>query len=175
MNIYKSIGIASGIVLGLIICIIVFKYANKDHNVKTAYDERQQEVRGRGYRAAFYTAMILEAVMLILYYGDLPLPADPYMAHAAVIFISCTVLGCYVIWNGAYWGLNNDRRRYYIVLAVTVILNALPVIMTVAHGGLLEDGKLSPVIINLLALVMLAAMGIVMLVRDRLDRNGEKE
>ena len=159
----------------LIICIIVFKYANKDHNVKTAYDERQQEVRGRGYRVAFYTAMILEAVMLILYYGNLPLPADPYMAHAAVIFLSCTVLACYMIWNGAYWGLNNDRRRYYIILAATVVLNAFPVVMTAVHGRLLEYGKLSSVFINLLALVMLAAIGIVMLIRDNLDRNEEKE
>ena len=175
MNIYKSIGIASGIVIGLIIGFIFFKLANKDHKVKTQYDERQQVIRGRGYKAGFYTAMILEAVLLVLYYGNLPLPADPYMAHAAVIFISCTVLACYTIWNGAYWGLNNDRKRYYIILAGAVVLNAFPVVMTAVHGGLLEYGKLSSVFINLLALVMLAAIGIVMLVRDRLDRNEERE
>lgn len=175
MNNYKLIGIVSGIMLGLVICFIVFKYSNNNHKAKTEYDERQQEIRGRGYRVAFYTAMILEAILLVLDYGNLSLPADPYLAHAAVIFISCTVLGCYAIWNGAYWGLNNDRKRYFIVLGVTVVLNALPVIMTATHGGLLENGKLSSVFINLLALVMLAVLGIVMLIRDNLDRNEEKE
>ncbi|MBQ6509226.1 MAG: hypothetical protein IJI07_07120 [Flexilinea sp.] len=175
MNIYKSIGIASGIVFGLIICFIVFKFANKDHKAKTAYDERQQVIRGRGYRVAFYTAMILEVIFLVLDYGNISLPVDPYLVHASVIFISCTVLGCHAIWNGAYWGLNNDRRRYYIVLAATVVLNAFPVIMTATHGELMENGKLSPVFINLLSLLMLAVLGIVMLIRDRLDRNEEKE
>lgn len=175
MNNYKLIGIVSGIMLGLIICFIVFKFSNNNHKVKTEYDERQQEIRGRGYRIAFYTAIILEALFLVLDYGSLALPADPYLTHAAVIFISCTVLGCHAIWNGAYWGLNNNRKCYFIVLGATVVLNALPVIMTATHEGLMENGKLSPVIMNLLALVMLASLGIVMLVRDRLDRNEEKE
>ena len=175
MNIYKSTGILSGILLGLIICFIVFKFANNNHKAKTEYDERQQAVRNKGYKAAFYTSMILEAVLLVLYFGDIPLPLDPYMANAAVIFISCTVLACYTIWNDAYWGLNNNRRRYFIILAATVLLNAFPVVMTAIHGGLIENGKLSAVFINLLVLVMLAVIGIVMLVRARLDRNEDME
>ena len=175
MNIFKSFGVVIGILIGLIICVFLFKYANKDHKAKTEYDERQKEIRGRAYRAAFYTAMILEAVMLVLYFGELPLPFDPYMAHAAVIFISCTVLACYAVWNGAYWGLNNDRRRYYYTLGVTVILNAIPVVMTAVNGGLIEDGKLSPAFINLLVLVMLAVIGIVMAVRNYLDRTTGEE
>ena len=175
MNIYKSIGVVSGIMIGLIICVILFKFANRDHKAKTEYDERQQEIRGKGYQTAFYAAMILEAVMTVLYFGNLPLPFEPYMAHAAVIFISSTVLACYLVWHGAYWGLNNDRRRYYIVLSVTVILNALPVIMTAVSGGLMEDGKFSSVCINLLVLVMLAMIGIVMLLRDYLDKKEAEE
>ncbi len=175
MNIYKSIGIASGIVIGIIICILIFKYANTNHISKTDYDERQQEVRGRGYKAAFYTAMIFEAVMLVLYYGNLPLPFEPYMTHAAAIYISCTVLCCYLIWNGAYWGLNNNRKRYYIILAVTLVLNAIPVIGAGTHGELLENGKLSSVWISLFALVMLVVIGIVMLLRNYLDRKAGEE
>ena len=175
MNIFKSMGVVVGIVLGLIICVVFFKFANKDHKARSMYDERQQEVRGRGYKAAFYTAIILEAVMLILYFGEIPLPFDPYMSHAMVIFISCTVLACYTIWHDAYWGLNNDRRKYYYTLGVTVFLNAIPVVMTAVNGELIENGKLSSVFVNLLVLVMLAVIGIVMLVRDRMDRNAEKE
>ena len=103
------------------------------------------------------------------------LPVEPFVLHFGGIFLGCVVVAGYSIWNGAYWGLNNDRRKYLIVLAATVILNAFPVVMTAIHGGLLENGKLSPVFINLLALVMLAAMGIVMVIRDRMDRNEEKE
>ena len=85
------------------------------------------------------------------------------------------VLACYTIWHDAYWGLNNDRRKYYYTLGVTVFLNAIPVVMTAVNGELIENGKLSPAFVNLLVLVMLAVIGIVMLVRDRMDRNAEKE
>ena len=175
MNIYKSAGVVFGIIIGLIICVIIFKVANKDHKVKSEYDERQQEIRGKGYQTAFYTAMILEAVMLVLQIGNLPLPFEPYQAHAAVIFISCTVLCCYTVWKGAYWGLNNNRKRYFVILCATLILNAIPVIGAAAHGGLLEDGKLSSVFINLLAFAMLIAIGIVMLLRHYLDKKAEEE
>ena len=50
-----------------------------------------------------------------------------------------------------------------------------PVVMTAVHGGLIENGKFSAVFINLLVLVMLAVIGIVMLVRARLDRNEDME
>ncbi len=175
MNIFKSLGVVIGMIIGLIICVVIFKYSNKDHKVKSEYDERQQEIRGKGYQRAFYTAMILEAVMLVLQIGNLPLPFEPYQAHAAVIFISCTVLCCYTVWKGAYWGLNNNRKRYFIILSAMLVLNAIPVIGAAAHGELLEDGKLAPAFINLLAFAMLIVIGIVMLLRNYLDKKAEEE
>jgi hypothetical protein len=117
----------------------------------------------------------MEAIMLVLSVGNVPLFFEQYMAHAAVIFLSCTILCCYTVWNGAYWGLNNNHKRYYIILLAAFILNALPVIMTAANGGLFEDGKMSPVCISLFAALMLIVIGIVMLVRDSIDRKAEKE
>ena len=175
MNISKSIGMVFGIVIGLVICVIIFKYANTNHKTKSEYDERQQAIRGKGYMIAFYAAMIMEAVGLVLSIGNIPLIFEPYMAHAAVIFLSCTVLCCYTVWNGAYWGLNNDHKRYYIILAGAFILNVLPVVMTAAHGGLIENGKLSPVCISLFAALMLIVISIVMIIRDILDKKAEKE
>lgn len=175
MNNFKSIGMASGILVGLVICFFVFKYSNSNHKAKTEYDERQREIRGKGFTAAFYAAMALEAIFTIVFYGGNPPLLEPYMAHAGVIFCSCTILACYLIWNKAYWGLNNDTKRYFIILAVTLILNAFPVIMTLIRGEMIVDGKLSSVFINLLASLMLIIIGIVMLVRHLLDRESEKE
>ncbi len=175
MNIYKSIGMVAGILIGIIICFFIFKYGNTNRKPKTVYDERQNEIRGKGYRVAFYAAMILEAVMTVLYIGNLPLPFEPYMAHGAVIFLSCTVLGCYLIWNGAYWGLNNDRKRYYIILCALVVLNAVPFITAAAHGSLFENGKMSSVWINLLGCVMLIVFWVLMMVRNYLDRKAGEE
>ena len=77
MRILASAGLAFGVMVGLIICVILFKIANSDKKVMTQYDERQEAVRGKAYRYAFYTAMGLEAVGICLEAGDFQFPR-PY-------------------------------------------------------------------------------------------------
>ena len=36
---YRSLGLVMGIVVGLIICVVLFKFFNKDNKIKTKYDE----------------------------------------------------------------------------------------------------------------------------------------
>ena len=175
LNIFKSGGIAAGIIFGLIICWIIFKFANSNHKAKTDYDERQKEIRGNGYQAAFYTLTVYEAVMVVLSFGDFQLPVEPYIIHAAGIFLSCTVLACYCVWKGAYWGLNNNRTRYYIFFVLMIVFNAIPVIGSISRGGMYENGKLSFPFVNLMAVIMLAAIGIVMLLRNSLDQNSKED
>ena len=44
---FASIGLAVGIIVGLIICVLLAKFGNKDGAVKSKYDERQEAVRGK--------------------------------------------------------------------------------------------------------------------------------
>ena len=37
----KGIGFITGLIVGLILVVILFKYANTDKKIKTEYDERQ--------------------------------------------------------------------------------------------------------------------------------------
>ena len=69
MNIFKSTGVAVGLMVGLMIAVIIFKVANTNHKAKTEYDERQKEIRGKAYMYAFYTVVALECVMMIVDIG----------------------------------------------------------------------------------------------------------
>jgi uncharacterized membrane-anchored protein YhcB (DUF1043 family) len=51
MNISRSFGMVLGIVVGLILCILIFKYVNTNHKVKTEYDERQQVIREKDIKS----------------------------------------------------------------------------------------------------------------------------
>ena len=59
----QGFGFIVGLIVGLILVVILFKYANTDKKVKTEYDERQEKVRGKAYMYAFYTALIVEALL----------------------------------------------------------------------------------------------------------------
>ena len=175
MNIYKSAGVVAGMALGVIILVIIFRFANNNKKTQTDYDERQKAMRGEAYKAAFYTLLAFEVLMVILSAGNFSLPMESYMTHILGIFLGCTVLGCCFIWKDAYWGMNNNRRRYMIFAGVLVILNAIPVVRTLIAGEMIAEGKLSDVFLNLMVLLMLAAMGITGLIRARLDKNAGEE
>ena len=116
----KAIGLATGIIFGLIICYIAFKRLNNDHKVKSEYDERQRLIRGRSYMFAFYGTVIAEAIMICLSFSGVftGLPIPEYVYHVTSMFVGLITLVIHSVWNGAYWGLNNNVKRYSITFYI---------------------------------------------------------
>lgn len=170
MNSYRFLGVMIGLAVGLILVVLFFKYVNNNHRVQSEYDERQQIVRSRGYKAAFFAMVIYEAIMIILSIGGIELPFSDCVIHFIGIMVGCLVLSGYAIWNGAYWGLNNNRKRFIIILTVTMIINLIPAIGAIVTGEIAENGKLGPLFINVLIVVMMIIVGAELLVTEYIDR-----
>ena len=162
---FHSIDLAVGIALGLVIAVLLVKYANKDHAVKSKYDERQEAVRGKAYRYAFYSILIYEALMLVLEVGQISLPLPSYVLHFAGIIVGCLVLAGYSIWNDVYWGLNNTRKRYAVIFLVCAALNAIPVVFTILGKATFDAAWL-----NAIVLIMLAVVGIELIIKEIIDK-----
>lgn len=175
MNIFASSSFAVGLLAGLIIVVILFRFANRDHKLKTEYDERQKEIRGRGYMFGFYAFCICELIMMLLEAGEIELPIPGIMVHLCTILISAMVLGCYTVWKGAYWGLNNNTNRYAVVFIITAALNIIPIIGAVRSGTLVENGKVGAAFANVIVLIMLLILGIELLVKSFVDAREEAE
>ena len=158
MSIYRLAGVAVGIVVGLIICAVLFRFANTNKKLKSEYDERQRSIRNIAYKYAFYTVMFYEVLMLVLGIGNVQIPAPDYAVHFLGIILGCTVLGVYCIWKDAYWGMNNDRKRYFLVFAVTIVLNLIPVVGSIKGGIFITDGQVNAPVINLMVLLMISAL-----------------
>ena len=101
------------------------------------------------------------------------LPVAPIAIHFTGIVLGGMVLASYCVWKDAYWGLNNNLKRYAVVFLATAALNAIPLISSVKSGGKLDlmDGP----ILNLICLVMLGVLGVEFLVKYLKDKDGAEE
>ena len=165
-NSARMIGVTIGIIVGLIVAIFIIRYVNRNKKLTTEYDEMQKQIRGEGYKYAFYTVMILEAVLCVL-------PAEPYVVHFFAIFVGITVQACYCIWKGAYIGQNTNLKRYVILMAIVSVFNLYTAFMAWRTGELFADGKFQAPAVNLLCGLMFAVIGIVGLVKKVTDREEE--
>ncbi len=168
-NIYRSAGVAVGILIGLVIAVILVIAANNNRKFKSQYDERQLRVRGDAYRYGFYTVVIYEAIVFIVEIGGFALPVDGYVLHFAGIILGVLVLSGYCIWRDAYWGLNNNRRRYGIILVIAGLLNVFPV-----AAMFLRQSEDSLPWVNLLTAVMLLVTGAELLIKHILEKRAER-
>ena len=169
----RSVGLAVGVAVGLVFALLVMRYMNKDHKVKTEYDEMQKAIRNIGYKYAFYTVIIFEA-LLCLIPASVKIPAEPILIHFMPIFLGIVVQCGYCIWKGAYVGLNTNMKRYLIFAVVISLINFLSFFAAWKNDALIVDGVLQTPFVNLLCAVMFAVLGVIGLLRRSADR-GEAE
>lgn len=172
MSMEKGIAMAIGIVVGLVFCVGIFKFANRDSKLKTEYDERQQSIRGKAYMYAFYTLVSYEAILGCLSVSDLlVLPIEDYIYHFFGIIVAGTVLCVYSVLNGAYWGINNNLERYKRIFILLFIINALPVVFSIKDGIHMENGIIDFPFMNLICVIFMIIIGITMLVKKKIDNS----
>ena len=65
-SIYRSAGLAFGIMIGLIIAVALILVANNNKKVRTEYDERQQIARKTAITLAYTVLMVYLAAWMVL-------------------------------------------------------------------------------------------------------------
>ncbi len=168
-----SIALSVGILVGLVIALFLLRYTNKNHRMRTEYDEMQKQVRNQGYMYAFYTVLVLEALLCIVG-GFWQIPAVPFVLHFIPIFLGVTVQACYCVWKDAYVGLNTNVKRYLIVVVAATAINLLSAVMAIKNGTMVENGMLQFPAVNLMCTVMFGVLGVMLLLHKAADR-GEEE
>lgn len=173
MNIYKSAGMVTGIILGIIICIIAFKFLNKDKKVKTQYDERQLLVRGKAYQIGFYTMSVYFALLFLLEMSEITVPIAQSILYFTGFIAGGAALCIYCIWNGAYFGLNNKAKSWMIFLGVFAIINGIYAWVAFSEGRMIVNGVLEYPFVNILCDVLLIIAIVTYLIKHFVDGNKE--
>lgn len=138
-----TMGLAFGILTALIIFFIIWKFSKSRH-LKGQFDERQELVRGRGYKYACFTLLGLVTLdLLIESYGVFDtLPVTRELALFFMIVVCVMVYALYCIRNDSYFGVGTDSRTYRAVMWVVIICNAVSGFTGLRQGALV-DGKLA--------------------------------
>lgn len=171
----RAVGMSVGVMVGLVFCVVMFKFWNKDGKVKTKYDEMQERVRGRAYKYSFWTLAAYEALMCVVtgFVGDLHM--EQFLIHFTGVLISAMVHAVYSVWNDAYIGLNTNSRRFMICMFVVGIINLLSGIMAIVSGTLVMDGVLMAPFANLLCAFMFIIVGVEIAIKDHIDNKGVED
>ena len=142
MSTSYAAGLAFGIVTALIIFAVIWKFSKK--SMKGTFDERQELVRGRGYKYASFTMLSLLVIDLLLESLDAfeTLPVTRMLAIFIMILAGVMVYALYCIKNDSYFGVGTDSRTYRAVMWIVIVCNAVSGFTGLKEGAM-EDGKLA--------------------------------
>ncbi len=115
-------GIVAGVITGIIVLAAALLIRKRRGGQEAVYDERQEAIRGRGYKYAYYTAMALSLIYAVCFMDGSAMLIDPALGVMAIIWISGLVLAVYTIWQDAYWGIDEKRRPGMTLIWFMVII-----------------------------------------------------
>ena len=144
------IGAGIVFVVSFVAIFILMKATKKDGSIKCKYDERQELVRGRGFKYAFFPFLIYNLLIPLLTICDVKLPADSTALFMIGAIIGLLVYVIYAIWNEAYFSLNENPKKVMIAFAFIGMFNLGLGIIRLFDGTFLTDGKLTFNSINFL-------------------------
>lgn len=170
-------GFICGLILVAVLCFIT-AYIKKRifGSVAEEYDERQQAIRGVGYKIAYLTAIsiavaggLLDVIFDLHWVGLFPFAMF-------ILWISICVFATYAILRDAYFTLRSRRGLLTICFLAVGVANLIIGICSIAlETGWMTDGKLNVECVNLLTGVCSFYLGCVLIYKHRHDLKLEEE
>lgn len=152
-NIGFAAGLALTVALMAALLYFVMKKCNKDGKIKTKHDEKQKSTIGKGYKIAYWT--LIGCLILFLTINSIfTLPANFAVMVLTAVVISVMVFCAYSIWNDAFWGLNNNKKRYIVLFVLAGLMNLAFAAGAMVRGEMFADGMLQGAFINLMCAVL---------------------
>ena len=137
--------IGTVMVLGIMVGIMIAAWAltRKKMKKETEYDEMQLKIRTNGYQIAFFTALGLQLVLILLLEANLLTVVTPGFAAFAALLLSVTVFAVYCIMHDAFLAVDGHPGIYIGIFGMVIAAEAIITIRNLINGTLLENGKLT--------------------------------
>lgn len=169
-NVGYLVGCIAGVVCGIILVVLLLRFMNKDGSVKCKFDERQELIRGKGYKFGFHTFVVFMA--LDICFGEmLEMYADRMVISMTGLCLGILVYAVYAIWNEGYIALNENPKRVMITFALLSVLNIAIAVSSMLHGELLVDGRISFRMMNMICGITLLLIVIVIFAKSICTRS----
>ena len=166
---YSKLGFASGFFTFLIVFIVIGIINKKKNKNSNQYDERQEYLRGKGYKIALYVHLFGDSFLFafnkigILKYIEIDL------AMIAILFLSTAVFTVYCIFNDCFFTLKERPKSYLIFALLMGIFN-----FVIAIGDLnewIDDGKIYGAgVVNFYAGITFLIVSVSIIIKLLMDR-----
>lgn len=165
--------IIAGVVIGLLLVAFIFKMTRNDGSFKCKFDERQELVRGRGFKYAFFTLITYNMSFALIN----PVLEKEFMDDSIKAFLgvllAVLVYACYCIWHEGYFSLNENPKRVLIAFAIIALCNLIIGIIQISHHGILVDGKITFRSTNLFCALAFVIIFLTLLLKS-ISKQGEE-
>lgn len=157
----------------LVLAVVISREKAKTEG-RCEFDERQQLVRGKAFKAAYLT---LSAYLVLAGCVDLAgfVWSDLFLCVFLGIFLSGTVFAICCIRGDAYISFRERPRSYAVTLGIVAASNLLVGSMDLADGSFFENGRLTSHAVNFIAGIMCAVILAVFLKKRAGDAKAEEK
>ena len=161
--------------VAMFLAIIAIVYAitytmrrgGKHTSVKGEYDERQERIRGRGYKISFFAYMIEFAILLFSDGVELELPLTNGAMYAIMFILPICIFVVYSISKDAFIGVRNNIKSFIAIAVVVLIVDIASTIAQSIAGAMIVDGKLTSACIAPATGVLFLVVLIALLIRNK--------
>ena len=177
----KTIFAAMFLAVAAVISAIIYAVKKKNGSytsVKGEFDERQELIRGRGYKIAFVLCMIEFVLIMFIEEMEISLPLT-YGAIYAIAFVTpvCAFV-VYCISKDAFVGIKNNIRRFIPLAVIITLIDIASTVVRIVDGELIVDGKLTGACITPACGVLFLTVLVSLLVKSSVkaeEGNGDEE
>lgn len=167
-------GVLCGILLGVLIIYIFLIVTKNGESAKTIYDERQQAVRGRGFKYGFFTMLGYDGLIALLRLLEITVPADLEVIVFTGALTGIGIYAVYCIWNDGYFALNEKQNSVLIFLGAIGLINIIIGIAHVMYGDLFQNDSLTFRGLNLLCGLLAIVIFLTLLIKKIRDRKDDE-
>ena len=170
MSMYTALGFLAGAAIAIVAALIIrAKYP------KGEYDERQELLRGRAYRHAFLTVLILAAIhAMFVSLTERPIMEDGVSAMLLVL-VGVAVFAIDCILHDAFFTVKTQPVPYLCLCALCVLANAVGGITNLLEGECFRDGLLTTSCFSLAVGVVFLAVFVTIILKVYVLREAEDE
>lgn len=154
-----------GVICGGLVGLLLIVFMKKDGRLRCNYDERQELIRGRGFRYAF-DAYIACMVADFLFGEMLERFMVRSVASMLYLCIGVLVVSVHGILNDGYFSLNENPKRVMAVFFGLFLINFAGSLFYIHNGLLIENGRLTERTINLFCAALLLIIFLTILIKN---------
>jgi|GEM_PF-3341313 len=162
------------VVLFIIIFLAITIVFSRNGRNRIDYDERQELIRGRGYKYAMITvvAAVLLGGLMFSITDRLPFDAPFFMLTAGLLALCVDVIYC--ILKGAYFGIQNQYSKTIIPMVILGVCNLVSGVAELQDTGF-AGGRLTVRNINIVIGILFLMIPLIAFARMRADKEDDAE